>query len=98
MTTTVVNPRRAPDWLRATLLMMAIAVCLTLIIYPRILGTQLDASMHAALPLLLHAVSAAFVVGVGYVPHHPWARIAFHPVTSVAIFALAGAVMIALPR
>ncbi|CAN5348566.1 hypothetical protein BH10PSE17_BH10PSE17_20060 [soil metagenome] len=70
---------REQHCVRAVALGAALAGSALLTIYPRVLGSRLETVTHAALPLLLFGISAAFVIGVGYVPDRRWARAVFHP-------------------
>jgi predicted membrane protein len=62
---------------RAASLPVALGLCATLLLYPRIVGTRLGTVEHSALPMLLLGVSGAFVSGLGYRPENRIARVLF---------------------
>lgn len=62
------------DVARLISLVLAAAVTVTLLVFPQVVGRQLTPAVHAVLPVLLLATSAAFVHGIGYRPERRWSR------------------------
>jgi predicted membrane protein len=65
--------------MRAISLAMAVAVTITLLGFPYIMGRSMTPVVHALLPLLLMATSGAFVHGLGYIPEGRWWRVILGP-------------------
>lgn len=74
-------------------LIIAIALTLLLTIYPPILTTPAGKADHTAATLALWAMSAGFVRGVGFVPHHRVLRVLFSTAACLVCLALATAMI-----
>lgn len=66
--------------MRAVSLAMAVAVTITLLGFPHIMGRSMTPTVHALLPLLLLATSGAFIHGLGYIPEGKAWRLIVSPV------------------
>ncbi len=82
---------------RTALLVAALGLSAALLTWPRLLGTKLGALEHAALPLLLLGVSAAFVAGFGFRPENRLARSVLSAPAAWALIAT-GMVLLFGPR
>ncbi len=74
-------------------LTLAIAIMLVFTIYPLILSKADGKADHLAATLLLWAMSAGFVRGVGFVPKHRALKLLFSTSACLLTFVLAGAVV-----
>lgn len=72
-------PYPSPGWARLFSLLMAIALSLLILIYPRAIATSVSEVRHGMLSLLLWGIAAGFVHGVGFIPRMAIWRIAFSP-------------------
>ena len=89
--------RSRQGWARGLALVAGSVIALTLFIYPFALGPRMGPREHAALPILLMGVSAAFVYGTGFRPESKLARWILGPVAAW-IFIVSGVALLALPR
>jgi predicted membrane protein len=94
--TAAASPAPARFWARLVSILAALAVSAVLLLYPYALGTEMTPRVHAALPLLLIGVCAAFVHGLGFRPDSRTLRVVFGPAVAWPLIA-AGTFLLAAP-
>ncbi len=83
-------------WARIVSLGAALLISAVLMLYPFALGPRMTPTIHAALPLMLLGVAAAFVHGVGFRPDARWLRVVFSPLVAWPL--IAGSVLLLAVR
>ena len=79
-----------PRTLRFISFATALAISISVMLFPFLLRHVQPTSLHSALPVLMLGVAGAMVYGIGYTPDRKFLRILFSPVCSWALI-LAGA-------
>lgn len=60
-------------------LLAGLSVTMSVAIYPRMYATDMQDVPHGLMALLMMAMSACYVHGIGFVPHNRVARLVFSP-------------------
>ncbi len=72
-------PYPNPFWSRLVSLLLAIALSVLLLAYPRAVAASLSEVNHALLSLVMWGIAIGFIHGVGFVPRMIVWRIVFNP-------------------
>ncbi|MDD3518601.1 MAG: cyd operon YbgE family protein [Chromatiales bacterium] len=79
---------------RGVSFLLAVALTVLILVYPRAIATGIDEIRHGLLSLLMWGIAAGFVHGVGFVPRlTPW-RLVFHPIVGWTL--MIGGIMLLL--
>ena len=72
-------PYPNPGWSRLVSLLLAIALSVLILVYPRAVATSVSDVNHSLLNLLMWGISIGFIHGVGFVPRMAIWRTVFSP-------------------
>jgi cyd operon protein YbgE len=72
-------PYPNPGWSRLLSLLLAAALSVLVLIYPRAVATSVSEINHGLLSLLMWGIAIGFIHGVGFVPRLTVWRVMFHP-------------------
>lgn len=63
----------------------ALAISISLMLFPFLLNHVQQSKLHAALPVLMLGTAGAMIYGIGYRPDHRFLRIIFSPACTWAL-------------
>lgn len=78
---------------RAVSFSAALAITVTVLIFPRTIALDMHSVPHGWLVLLMFGMSFGYVHGIGFVPHNPWLKTVFSPWVAWPLMLL-GSVMV----